>query len=170
MDYYFSKNIVSYCFLQKNKLFGLILSVRKGWGIINFPKSFFLIKEKELHFFLSYNKTYLIFLSNVFLGFQRGYFIFLKLKGIGYKYMWVKQDLILKFGVSHRIIFINYLNLYCKFINKYALFYMTRSFGLLKNLVQSFKKIRKENNYKKKGIFLKGSLITLKVSSKKSKF
>jgi len=87
MDYYFSKNMVSYCFLQNKKLFGVLLSAHKGWGIISFPKSFFLVKEKELHFFLCYKKTYLIFLSNIFLGFQRGYFIFLKLKGIGYKYM-----------------------------------------------------------------------------------
>ena len=170
MRFYFAKNTINYCFLQNKKLFGLVLSSSKGWGIISFQEIFFLVKNKELYSFLLSSKSYSSILVHIFFGFQKGYSTFLKLKGLGYKFIRVLDIIILKFGFSHRIIFINFLNVYCKYVTKYILFFNTRSFWVIKKLIQSFNIIRNINIYKKKGIFLKGSLITIKMSSKKSKF
>nr|QFP99045.1 ribosomal protein L6 [Rhizaria sp.] len=166
----FSNNTVSYCFLQNKKLFSLILSVSKGWGVISFKKYFFLIKNHEFYPLLLQNKSYFNFLIIVFLGFQKGYFQYLKLKGMGFKFIIAKNNIILKFGFSHRIVYINYTSVYCQFITKYLLYLESRSLWTLKKVNQLFSIIRKKNVYKKKGIFLKGTFINIKISSKKSKF
>lgn len=165
-----SKNTVSYCFLKKKNLFGLVLSLSKGWGIINFNRYFFLLKNKEFYSFIPWKKSYLSFLMMYFLGFQKGYFKYLKLKGMGFKFVSINNKLIIKIGFSHRVVFINFINIYCGFINKYFLVFESRSFWSLGKLLQIFSNIRKKNIYKKKGIFLKGALINIKISSKKSKF
>jgi ribosomal protein L6P/L9E len=148
----------------------LILSSSKGWGILCFQQIFFLIKKNELYSFLPHNKAFLTFLTIFFVGFQKGYFQYLKLKGMGYKFIRVGANLILKFGYSHRIVYVNYGDVYCKFFTKFILRLETRSLWLLSNITYFFRNIRKRNMYKKKGIFFKGALITLKSSSKKSKF
>lgn len=165
-----SKNSISYCFLQNKNLFGLVLSSFKGWGIICFEELFFLIKNNELHWFLFHNKSFYSFLKTFLLGFQKGYFQYLLLKGMGYKFISIKNNLIIKFGFSHRIIYLNYLNIYCKYINKYMLHFESRSFWDLKKINLLFQNIKKNNVYKKKGIFFKGHLVVIKTSNKKSKF
>ena len=170
MIHNFSKNTICYCFLQNTKLFNLILTVSKGWGIMILEKNFFLVKKKEIFPYLLKEKSYLSLLRNIFLGFYKGYSQYLKLKGMGYKFMTVKKNLILKFGFSHRIVFMNYTNIYCKFITRYLLRFESRSLCTLKKIYQIFTKIRKNNTYKKKGLFFKGSVTTIKTSSKKSKF
>jgi ribosomal protein L6P/L9E len=164
-----SKNITTYCFLQNKKLFLLVLTSSKGWGINSYQKPYFLVKEKKV-FYLSYTKSYSSFISIIFLGFQKGYFQYLKLKGIGYKFIHTINNIILKFGFSHRIIYINSIDTECRFISRYLLSLEARSLWTLKKIVQSFNNIRKKNVYKKKGLFLKGSLISILASSKKSKF
>ena len=89
---------------------------------------------------------------------------------MGYKFININNTVILKFGFSHRVIYVNTLDIKCKFITKYSLGLEARSLWVLKKVVQSFYSIRKKNVYKKKGIFLKGCLITIAVSTKKSKF
>lgn len=170
MLYNSSKNTISYCFFKNKKLFGLVLSLSKGWGIIDFNHYYFLIKNSEFYSFVLWKKSYSSFLMAFFLGFQKGYFKYLKLKGMGYKFLSVNHNLIIKIGFSHRVIYINSLNIYCGFINKYLLRFESRSLWSLKKLVQTFLNIRQKNSYKKKGIFLKGSLINIKINSKKSKF
>jgi len=137
---------------------------------MGFQDHLFLLKNKELYYFLRSSKSYHSILVHIFFGFQKGYSTFLKLRGLGYKFIRVFQTIVLKLGFSHRSIFINFLNVYCKFITKYILFFNTRSFFVIKKVIQFFNIIRKKNIYKKKGIFLKGSLISIKISSKKSKF
>lgn len=166
----FSKNIVTYCFLKKKKLFMLVLSSSKGWGIILCQRSYFLLKDKKVFFFLPHMKSYSTSMSIIFLGFQKGYFKYLKLKGMGYKFISVGSNIILKFGFSHRVVYVNHIDTECKFITRFILGLETRSLWTLKKIISSFKIIRKKNVYKKKGIFLKGLLINIRVSSKKSKF
>jgi ribosomal protein L6P/L9E len=104
------------------------------------------------------------------LGFQRGYFQYLKLRGIGYKWIYTHKNIVLKLGFSHRITYINALDTQSNYISRYLLKIESRSLWTLKKILQSFYNIRKKNIYKKKGIFLKGSLVNIKVNSKKSKF
>ena len=166
----FSKNIITYCFLQKQKKFVLIITPCRGWGIISSQNVYFLMKERKTFFFLSYLKSYVSFLATIFLGFKKGYFQYLKLKGMGYKFINTSNNIIIKFGFSHRQIYINFIDTKCKFITKFLLRLEARSFFTIKKIVHSFISSRKKNVYKKKGIFLKGSLIDIRVSSKKSKF
>ena len=166
-----SKNTLSYCFFKNNKLFLLVISSFKGWGIVSFDKKvYILLKNKSFFCFLTHNKSFLKFLQIFFLGLQKGYFQYLKIKGMGYKFTKVSGGLVIKFGFSHRIIVKFFLDVYCKFITRYLLYCNTRSLWSLQRLTQSFRLIRKKDSYKKKGIFIKGNLIWIKTSSKKSKF
>jgi len=90
-------------------------------------QDFFLIKKNELYPIVLTNKSYLTLLTIIFLGFCRGYFKFLKLKGMGYRFISIKNNIIFKFGLSHRIIYINYVDVYCLFISKYVLRFESRS-------------------------------------------
>ena len=128
------------------------------------------MKDKKTFFFSSHMKSYATFLTTIFLGFKKGYFHYLKLKGMGYKFTNTSKNIILKFGFSHRQIYINFIDVKCKFITKFLLGLEARSFFTIKKIVHFFINSRKKNVYKKKGIFLKGSLINIRVSSKKSKF
>lgn len=166
----FSKNIVIYCVLKNKKLFSLVLSCFRGWGIICLKNSLFLLKSKEFFSITFKKKSYFTLLKVLFLGFNKGYTQYLKLKGMGYKFINVSNNIVLKFGFSHRIIYSVYSNIYCLFINKYLIKLESRSFSDLKKVVYLLRSIRKNSMYKKKGIFLKGSLISLKISSKKAKF
>ena len=162
---------VNYYFKQNKKLFGLIISSYKGWGIIMLKKKlFFLLKKKDIHFTFIAGKKYSKILTLIFFGFCKGYFNFLKIKGMGYKFIRLKNNIIVKFGFCHRVIYKNYLDIYCLFLSKFILRFESRSLWLLMKTKNIFKNIRKKNIYKKKGIFLKGSFINIKVSSKKSKF
>jgi ribosomal protein L6P/L9E len=147
-----------------------VISSSKGWSVISCQEPYFLIKEKRVFFFLSHTKSFSSFVSIVFLGLQKGYFQYLKLKGMGYKFVNTSNNIALKLGFSHRIIYVNPINTKCSFISKYFLGLEARSLWTIKKIVQSFNSIRKKNVYKKKGIFLKGCLIDIRVSSKKSKF
>jgi ribosomal protein L6P/L9E len=60
-------------------------------------------------------------MSIVFLGLQKGYFQYLKLRGMGYKFVNTSNNIVLKFGFSHRIIYVNPINTKCRFISKYFL-------------------------------------------------
>jgi ribosomal protein L6P/L9E len=166
---FISNKVVTYSFLKNKKIFGLVISPNKGWGFLEL-KQYFLLKKDQLHPIVLNHKSYLSFLTIIFLGFYKGYFRFLKLKGMGYKFIRLKNNIIFKFGFSHRLIYSNYINIYCLYISKYLLRLESRSYWQLINVTNSFTNIRKNNMYKKKGIFLKGSIINIKISSKKSKF
>ena len=166
----FFKNTITYFFLQNKKLFILVVTSSKGWGVSFYKDPYFLIKEKFVFFFLPYRKSYLTFISIIFLGFQKGYFQYIKLKGIGYKFISTTTTVLLKFGFSHRITYVNSIDTKCYFISRYCLRFETRSLCRLKKVGQYFNSLRKKNIYTKKGIFFKGCSIYTKVSSKKSKF
>jgi len=129
-----------------------------------------LLKNKKLFSIAFKKRSYFSLLKIIFWGFNKGYIQYLKLKGMGYKFVHISNNIILKFGFSHRIIYAVYSNVYCLFINKYLIRLESRSFLDLKRVIDSLSNVRKNSIYKKKGIFLKGSLISLKISSKKAKF
>jgi hypothetical protein len=123
----FSKNTTTYCFLQNKKIFMLVLTSSKGWGVILCHEYFFLLKDMKVFFLLSHMKSYLSLLAIIFLGFQKGYFKYLKLKGMGYKFINTRNNIILKFGFSHRVIYTSSIDTRCCFITRYLLGLETRS-------------------------------------------
>lgn len=165
-----SNNVVTYYFSQHKKIIGLFLSASKGWGLINFKYKATLVKEKELHLFPILDKSSITWTQSIVLGFKKGYFQYIYLKGMGFKFITVKNIIILKLGFNHRILFLPVLDTQITYISKYLLKIDCRSIAQLKQIVHSFLMTRKNNLYKKKGIFIKGSVYILKLSSKKSKF
>ena len=142
-----------------------------GWGIIEIKSKYILLYNKffYLYNFLIFLNTYTSFLINFFFGFYKNYSLFLKIKGIGYKIISIGLNLLIKLGFSHRILYLFKKNVRFFLNNKQSILIKSRSLSEIKNILFIFQKIRQVNTYKKKGIFIKGSIIKIKVSKKKSK-
>jgi hypothetical protein len=123
-----SKNIITYSFIQNKKLFLLIVTPSKGWGLISCQDPYVLIKDNFFFYAISRIKSYSSFISIIFLGFQKGYFQYLTLKGLGYKFICLKSGILLKFGFSHRIIFASAINTKCNFITRHIICLEARDF------------------------------------------
>jgi ribosomal protein L6P/L9E len=93
----------------------------------------------------------------------------MKFKGVGYKIIKIGLNFLLKVGFSHRIVYLLKKNLRVNFYNKQLIKIESRSLSILKNCIYVFQKISKLNSYKKKGFFLRGSIIKIKINKKKSK-
>ena len=167
----FPKEIVLYCFNKYLKFFVLSISNLQGWGLLEIHSKFILIDNFGLYLYNSIHlfKIYNAFVINFFFGLYKNYHIYFRLKGIGYKIMKIGPNFLLKIGFSHRIIYLIKKNLRFSYQNKQILKIESRSLFNLKNIIFIFQKIRKLNCYKKKGIFLKGSIIKIKINKKKAK-
>jgi ribosomal protein L6P/L9E len=117
-----------------------------------------------------FSETYSCFFSNLFLGFFRNYFYFLKIKGMGFKMIGHMCGIIVKLGYSHRILYTRQKEIALTYLNRRLLKIEGRSLSLIKTSLFRFIKLKKRSIYKKKGIFLKGSILKIKLTSKKSKF
>lgn len=166
-----SKEIVVYSFIYSQKIYLLLLSNLQGFGLIQLISNFFLINHKKCYIynFLKYNKSYTSSLISFFLGFYKNYLYYLKIKGMGFKVVIIKTNLLLKLGYTHRSIYLYKKDIRLNYLNKHLLQLESRSISYLKNLIYNFTKIYKLIVYKKKGIFLKGVILKFKVSSKKIK-
>jgi ribosomal protein L6P/L9E len=89
---------------------------------------------------------------------------------MGYKNAIIGSKLILRLAPSHRLVYNIQDNLKLTYINKQYLVLKSKSLSLVKKVVFFLQKFGKINAYKKIGIFLKGNIIFVKTSSKKSKF
>lgn len=163
-------NIITYYFSYHKHIIGLFLSTFKGWSVVNLNYTVGLVKHKELNLFPTPNKTQTAWLEAILFGLHRGYFHYLQLKGMGFKFIVAKGNIVLKIGYNHRILFLLGKDIYVRYLSKFLLKINCRSIDQLKWNIHSFLKTRKSNPYKKKGIFIKGSVIKLKLSSKKTKF
>jgi ribosomal protein L6P/L9E len=165
------KESIVYTFNQKCNFFLLVISNFQGWLLIRIKSKFILIKDKKLYIynFLSLIKTYNFFLMNFFLGLLKNYLQYIKLKGMGYKVVKLGLNFIIKLGFSHRILFFCKKNFRYIFLNKQNLKFLSRNLFTIKNIIFKLNNLRKINRYKKKGIFLKGSIVEIKISKKKSK-
>lgn len=170
MVHVLSKDIVCYCFTQNEKLFGLFITATKGWFIISFNTLITIVNKFEFYFLSVKYKYYLGVCISILLGFKKSYHQYIILKGIGYKFLRDDNKIFLRFGYSHRIVYISYINIYCNIINKNILSLESRSIWELKKVNFFFTQLRKKNVYKKKGLFVKGFLHSIKNSGKKSKF
>jgi ribosomal protein L6P/L9E len=162
-----TKELTFYSIKKKNNYFLLFLSIAQGWGItkirskVSFDNSF-----KSIFF----SETYSCFFSNLFLGFFRNYFYFLKVKGMGFKMIGHIFGIIVKLGYSHRVLYSRQKELAFTYLNRHLLKIEGRSLSLIKTSLFQFIQLKKKSIYKKKGIFLKGSVLKIKLTSKKSKF
>ena len=167
----FPKEVAIYCFNRYLKIFIFSVSNLQGWALLEINSKYLLIDNFGIYLYNSLHlfKIYNFFVINFFFGLYRNYYVFFKLKGIGYKLMKIGLNFSLKIGFSHRIIYLMKKNLRFSYYNKQLLKIESRSLSNLKNIIFIFQKIRKINCYKKKGLFLKGSIIKIKINKKKAK-
>jgi len=106
-------------------------------------------------------------IENKFLGVTRGFLIYLKIVGIGYRAMLSNENLLLKLGYSHDIVY--------KIPSSIKLFLIDPTliciFGIDKNqitqIASKLRNLRKPSVYKGKGIRLVDEKILLKQGKKK---
>jgi len=160
------KTLPVYFLKVQGNSFLLILSVSQGWGVLKLTyKSILLSSSLEDNFVQGYP-----LLFNTFLGFYKNYYFFLKLKGMGFKVIPHSKGVILKLGYSHKVLLLKTRDVCFFYLTRRSFQIKGRSGFYLKSLVYSLIQLRKTTAYKKKGIFLKGSVVKLKLTSKKSKF
>ena len=106
------------------------------------------------------------------LGLYKNYFHWIQLNGMGFKGLVIrnKKLLVLKLGFSHKIIFKEKLGIAVTYKQRRLFKLVGRDDYIIKSIVYSFKNLQKANAYKKKGVYLKGSILGFKISSKKAKF
>jgi ribosomal protein L6P/L9E len=167
----FPKELAIYFFNTKSKLFLIIISNLQGWFIICVKYNFILVKSNKLYIYnlLDFIKTYIYYLINTFIGFLKNYFQYVKLKGMGYKVMVLTSNFSLKLGFSHRILYLCSNDLRINYLNKQLIKIESRSLLSIKSIIYLFQNIRKMSAYKIKGVFLKGSVVSIKINTKKSK-
>lgn len=162
---FISNSVLVYTFKYHTNSFLLFLSFFSGWAFskVNLIRNFGVHK---IGFFFSYN----IF-SNLIFGLFRQFLFYIVLKGMGFKFICVRNvSLLLKLGFSHRIFFKTPSELYIYFKHKQAISFTSRSFFFIKNLIFNLLNLKRISVYKKKGIFFKGALFSIKLTSKKLKF
>ena len=89
---------------------------------------------------------------------------------MGFKMICHLVAIIFKLGYSHRVLFIRQTEIAFTYLNRHLLKIEGRSLALIKIILFQFMQLRVKSAYKKKGIFLKGSILKFKITSKKSKF
>ena len=159
-----TQEVVFYIIKANNSFFLILISNLFGWNLIKLKTNCILLKKKI--FF----KLYGIFLLKSFLGYYKNFMQYLKLKGMGYKTTINGCSLVFKLSQSHRLVYKIQRNIKITFLHKQALIFKSKSLHLLKKILFFLQKFGKKNAYKKKGIFLKGMIISVKINSKKSKF
>jgi ribosomal protein L6P/L9E len=107
---------------------------------------------------------------NLVFGFYKKFFLFLKIRGIGYRSIFSKKGLHLKLGFSHRVVIAIRSNIKLYYVSRRLSMLISRDLYRLKNLVEQIQNIKKRSTYKKKGVYLKGMIFRLKPSGKKSRF
>lgn len=152
-----NKNLIIYKSKKKIDQYLIIISLYLGWFIYPLKKQ----NNKNIEIIL--------------LGYNKLYKFFFKIKGFGYKWKKFlnlnknKQNIFLKLGFTHRINIIIKKNLKIK-LKKRRLIVKHRSYLFLRNSLKLLFFLYKTYLYNKKGIFLRGTKYTLKLSKKKSKF
>jgi ribosomal protein L6P/L9E len=163
---FITKELAVYCIKKKKNYFLLYISISQGWGLTKINSKLFMPKFK----FSFFSKVHTCFFFNVFLGFFRNYFYFLKLRGMGFKFLYHSLGIILKLGFSHRVFLVRQLEISFLYLSRRSFRLEGRSLTIIKDSLFRFMRLKTKSVYKKKGIFLKGSVLRLKITSKKSKF
>lgn len=111
-------------------------------------------------------KVFLSILKDGFLGVNRGYFLELVVKGLGYRFLNIRGSLFLKIGFSH---YIKYnLPVSVKVISsKSRLIILSMSLEEIRRVALGIMSLKKKDVYKGKGIRFVDSDIILKVGKKR---
>ena len=161
------KEIVSYSFIV-NKIFVLVfISLYRGWSVLKLNAQGFVLKLNNIYFYKCNNFN---ICNNIILGLYKNYNKFLKLRGMGFKYLLVRYSLLLKINFSNRLVYNIENNMKIYYKTKQQINVVSRCLFKIQNLMFFFNDLNRKHIYKKKGVFIKGYIYFLKFSSKKLKF
>ncbi len=161
-------NLPLYFLKNKHNSFLFFLSISRGWGICKCLTTSIVLDTSFSYFVFS--KSHIYFFYNMCLGFYKNYFYFLKLKGMGFRVLGHYNGLIFKLGCSHKLLFLKKNDIVLFYLTRLTFSIKSRCVLFLKNTLNTLLNLKKKNSYKKKGIFYKGVIVTVKLTSKKSKF
>ena len=113
---------------------------------------------------LFFNNMY--YLNKIFIDCTTSYLIMLRIFGIGFKMQKKNKNLYFSLGFSHILVFNNDLNIYVKPFRNTYLFLSSKSNSLLIKRGKEYKKLKKINIYKGKGIRFLKEKIKLKIGKK----
>ena len=157
-----TNTLVIYLVKHKTIAYLFILSSHFGWGLFKINKSDISCNRlKKSVISLWYNQLF---------GLLRNYKMFYQFKGMGFKIFVPSLGLIFKIGYSHRIFVAKHREVKYFFIIKKLLFIQSRNANTFMNLIHWLRNLKHNSIYLKKGIYIKGFLYNLKMTSKKSKF
>ena len=159
------KEVNLFCLRKKNMYKILWISLVSGWGLIEFARLSYL--TKQLPYLYKYEVS---LVKTKVLGFYKHYYHYLKLVGMGFKISYTKSAIVFRLGFSHRVLYTNILNLKITYLNKQSFLLSSRNLNIMKWVISKLQKIKKNNAYKKKGLYIKGSIVKIKESTKKGKF
>lgn len=110
------------------------------------------------------------YFSVFFQGFYLVFRVSLSFLGLGYKRFIYTHSIILKLGFSHRIVYLTRSDLKVLLLKRRQIEILTRNLSLLNRFKNSLESMRSPNKYKRKGVYIRGTKILLRLSSKKAKF
>jgi ribosomal protein L6P/L9E len=169
-----TSGIISYHFKSKKSFFILILSNIFGWGVFQFEVKNLLSGNNKKWVQQVLTSSLHSAQQNIICGNLVGYFKlysrYLVVVGRGYKISIFSSNIVFRLGNSHRAIYKLALDTRIFFHHKQLLIVNSRFLHVIDKIERSIKDLINFNNYKKKGVYIKGLILALRVSTKKSKF
>ena len=104
------KTIIAYLLKKQQNNYLLFISNNNGWGVLK-------LSFTSLNYFKSFESN----LLNIFLGYLKPIFVFLKIKGMGFKSIYFKKGLIFKLGFRHRIVLVMPYDICLIYLTKHKL-------------------------------------------------
>ena len=147
----------------KTFFFGLF-----GWFLkLPFKKASFLYSSFNSLIRTVFSSSFLF--NNLVCGLIKTFLKYFQLRGRSFRFLFIYNSLILKFGFSHKLYYILPGNLYITLITKQVLKISGKSLTKLKAIFFDLHAIRKFDKYKGKGLLYYKDILLLKASSKKTK-
>lgn len=166
--------IISYHFKSRKSFFILLLSNLFGWGVFQIKVKNLLcgnnrkwVQQRSTNFLRCAQQN--IIYGNL-VGYFKLYNRYLVVVGRGYKISIFNSNIVFRLGNSHRAIYKLAADTRIFFHHKQLLVVSSRFLHVIDKLERSVKELINFNNYKKKGVYIKGLILALRVSTKKSKF
>ena len=89
---------------------------------------------------------------------------------MGFRVLGHRRGLIFKLGCSHKFLFLKKIDIVFFYLARLLFTIKGRCILTLKNILSTILSFKKKNSYKRKGVFYKGVVTKVKLTSKKSKF
>lgn len=151
--------------IEKKKLILFNGNIGKIQKVFNGNDIYFIDNKIFLKSLTSY-RIFLKNIINIFNGISNGYYIEINFIGLGYRFLKLKNFLLLKLGYSHYIKYIIPSNIIIVGYKRRLIIYGINIYEI-NSFVKKLKLFKKPDIYKGKGIQIQGEVINYKIGKKK---